>query len=76
MCLQVSVVLPDTPQVPHDITEALSTDNDYYKVIEISAHEFIEQAFINAFLKSGKFLSLSCSLGASDAPSLDVPYQP
>lgn len=57
--LQVSVVLPDTPQVPHDIIEALSSDNEYYKVKEISAHEFIKHEFINAFVKNGKGLSFN-----------------
>ncbi|XP_034230863.1 ribonuclease P protein subunit p40-like isoform X2 [Thrips palmi] len=55
----VSVVLPDTPQVPHDIVESLSSDNEYYKVNSISAHEFIDQEFINAFVKSGHLSILS-----------------
>ncbi|KAJ1519898.1 hypothetical protein ONE63_004138 [Megalurothrips usitatus] len=55
----VSVVLPDTLQVPHDILDALSADNEYYKVSNISAHEFVEKEFLDAFVKRGHITALS-----------------
>ncbi|KAK3922390.1 Ribonuclease P protein subunit p40 [Frankliniella fusca] len=55
----VSVVLPDTPQVPQGILEALSSDNEYYKVSEIRAHELVEKEFIDAFVKRGQITALS-----------------
>ncbi|XP_052122700.1 ribonuclease P protein subunit p40 isoform X2 [Frankliniella occidentalis] len=55
----VSVVLPDTPQVPQDILEVLSSDNEYYKVIDIPAHELVEKEFIDAFVKRGQITALS-----------------
>lgn len=59
---QVSVVLPDTPQVPQPVLDALSFDNEYYKIKNVSAQEFVGKEFIDAFLNKGNRLMVHCTL--------------
>lgn len=55
-CLQVSVVLPDTINVPEVITDALNEDCDYYRVEDIHVSELVNKEFIEAFVKKGTVL--------------------
>ena len=55
----VSVVLPDTPQVPQTILDTLSVDSEYYEIKNVSAEEFIKEDFIDAFVKQGHLTILS-----------------
>ncbi|KDR22204.1 ribonuclease P protein subunit p40-like [Zootermopsis nevadensis] len=55
----VSVVLPDTINVPEVITDALNEDCDYYRVEDIHVSELVNKDFIEIFVKRGHLIILS-----------------
>lgn len=57
--LQVSLVLPDTVEVPKHIREALSIDCDYYKIENFSLLDLLNKFFIDKFVRVGKLTLLS-----------------
>jgi hypothetical protein len=58
--LQVSVVLPDTINVPEAVTDALNQDCDYYRVEDIHVSELVNKEFVEAFVKKGTVPKNSC----------------
>jgi hypothetical protein len=52
-CFQVSVVLPDTINVPEVLTDALNEDCEYYRVEDIHVSELVSKEFVEAFVKKG-----------------------
>lgn len=55
----MSIVLPDTVEVPKHIAEALSKDCDYYKVEDLPISNLVEKPFIEKFVKAGGLTLLS-----------------
>lgn len=46
-------MLPDTLQVPSDITKSLIEDCEYYKIYNFKLHELVNKDFIDSFVKEG-----------------------
>jgi ribonuclease P/MRP protein subunit RPP40 len=55
----VSLVLPDTFKVPESLTQVLSNDCDYYKLINVKLNEFVTKNFFTNFVNSGSLYILS-----------------
>uniref|UniRef100_A0A1B6DCK5 Uncharacterized protein n=2 Tax=Clastoptera arizonana TaxID=38151 RepID=A0A1B6DCK5_9HEMI len=54
----VAVVLPDTVIIPEELNSALSNNCDYYKLNNVSVSNFLDEEFINSFIKSGETTAL------------------
>lgn len=52
---QISVVLPDTTQIPNDIAAAFD-DTDHYAIEHVALSEFVDRHFIEAFVRRGIFV--------------------
>ncbi|XP_034952377.1 ribonuclease P protein subunit p40-like [Chelonus insularis] len=55
----VSLVLPESNDVPEHLHEAIIEDSDYYKVEDLSVCDLIDKEFIEAFIKKGEVTLLS-----------------
>ncbi|XP_060534799.1 ribonuclease P protein subunit p40-like [Cylas formicarius] len=56
----VTVVLPDTSKVSSDLTEILSKDRDYYKILNFRPSEILKNGlFLNNFVRNGELGLLS-----------------
>ncbi|XP_073987735.1 ribonuclease P protein subunit p40-like isoform X1 [Rhodnius prolixus] len=55
----VCAVFPDTLNLPADLNECFSSDTEYYKVSNLPVSEFVDNVFIEAFVKRGELTALS-----------------
>ncbi|XP_033230814.1 ribonuclease P protein subunit p40-like [Belonocnema kinseyi] len=55
----VSVVLPETIDVPEEIQSSLVDDKDYYRIHDLYTHELVNKEFIEAFVKKGELSLLA-----------------
>ncbi|XP_051159962.1 ribonuclease P protein subunit p40-like isoform X2 [Leptopilina boulardi] len=55
----VSVVFPETIDVPEEIQSSLLRDKDYYKIHDLCPHELVSKEFIEAFVKKGELSLLA-----------------
>lgn len=49
----MSVVFPETIDVPEEIKSSLVRDKEYYKIHALYPHELVSKEFIEAFVKKG-----------------------
>lgn len=50
----MSFFIPDCGIVPEALKSAVAEVGEYYLVKNLSLHEFVEQAFLNTFVKQGE----------------------
>lgn len=55
----VSVVFPETIDVPEEIKSSLVRDKEYYKIHALYPHELVSKEFIEAFVKKGELSLLA-----------------
>ncbi|XP_015513585.2 ribonuclease P protein subunit p40 [Neodiprion lecontei] len=68
----VSVVIPDTVNLPPHYFESFNEDNDYYRVNNLSASELVDKEFIEAFVKNGEVSVLAIESHIDTQNSLAV----
>lgn len=52
--LQVSIILPESNNIPDSVKDCISEDSDYYKIKDFHVSELVNKQFIDAFIKNGK----------------------
>lgn len=52
--LQVSIILPESNNIPDSVKNCMSDDSDYYKIKDFHVSELLNKQFIDAFIKKGK----------------------
>uniref|UniRef100_A0A069DTE0 Putative ribonuclease p 40 subunit like protein n=1 Tax=Panstrongylus megistus TaxID=65343 RepID=A0A069DTE0_9HEMI len=55
----ICAVFPDTLNLPSDVSECFSFSTEYYKISNIPVSEFVDNVFIEAFVKRGELTALS-----------------
>lgn len=56
LMLQIAVVLPNISKVPDELLGILSSDCDYYKIVNVPINEFVTKNFLKNFIEKGNYL--------------------
>lgn len=67
----MSIVLPDTLQVPSYLTEALIEDCEYYKIENFDLSELVNRNFIDCFVKEGELNEHKETFFPSEKPKIN-----
>lgn len=57
---KVSLLLPDTPNLPQLISDAVTQDTQFYLVKNLPLLELCTSTFLQAFVKTGQLYAVSC----------------
>ncbi|XP_015171729.1 PREDICTED: ribonuclease P protein subunit p40-like [Polistes dominula] len=55
----VSLILPQSSNIPDIVTNSISDDSDYYKIKDLHVSELLNKQFIDAFVKKGELTLLA-----------------
>lgn len=58
----VSVVIPNSKNIPEVLIDSILEDSDYYKVEGVNASQLVNKEFIEAFVKKGELSLLSINV--------------
>ncbi|KAL2714231.1 ribonuclease P protein subunit p40-like [Vespula squamosa] len=55
----VSLILPESYNIPNSLKDCISVDSDYYQIKDLHVSELLNKQFIDAFIKKGELTLLT-----------------